>query len=65
MKTFYITVMDYCEGCIKTYEHDFPEDDQTDEVESWLNEHTDYKSSQCDFMFKDEPIEVIEGEVTE
>lgn len=65
MKTVYIAIMDYCTGCIKTYEHDFPENIQNEEIESWLSEHTDYKSSQCDFMFTDKPIEIIEGEATE
>ena len=42
MKKAYIVVMDFCSGCIKTYEHDFPEGAQNEDVENWLEEKTDF-----------------------
>lgn len=65
MKKAYIVVMDFCSGCIKTYEHDFPEGAQSEEVEGWLEEKTDFKASQCYYMCKWEPIEIIEGDVND
>ena len=65
MKKAYIVVMDFCSGCIKTYEHDFPEGTQNDEVEGWLEEKTENKNDQCYYMWKWEPIEIIEGDVND
>ena len=55
----YIAVMDYSSGCIKMYEEYFPKGSQNDDIEDWLYENTDYKSTQCYFMFDTEPIEII------
>lgn len=61
MKTIYIVVLDYCCGCIKTYEHDFPADVQNETIKSWLEEKTDFKDDQCYYMWDWEPIPTIEG----
>ena len=63
METVYIVVLDYCSACVKTYEQDFKNNWQCEDVEQWLCEHTDYKDSQCYYMASKEPIEVIEGDV--
>ncbi len=66
MKKAYIVVMDFCSGCIKTYEHDFPEGAQNEDVEGWLEEKTDFKSDQCYYMWDWNPIPFIEeGDVND
>lgn len=58
--TVHIAVLDYCSGCIKKYTHEFNIGWQTEDVETWLEDNTDYKDSQCYYMASKEPIEVIE-----
>lgn len=65
MKTAYIVVMDFCSSCIKTYEHDFPVGVQSEDVEGWLEEKTDFKSGQCYYMWNWNPIPFIEGDVND
>lgn len=63
MVTVNIAVMDYGIGCIKMYSVELKSDWQSDDVEEWLSEHTDYKDSQCYYMTSEEEIEVIYPEV--
>lgn len=65
MKKAYIVVMDFCSGCIKTYEQDFPEGAQNEDVESWLEEKTDFKNDQGYYMWDWNPIPFIEGDVND
>ena len=65
MKNAYIVVMDFCSGCIKTYEHDFPEGAQNEDVEGWLEKKTDFKNDQCYYMWDWNPIPIIEGDVND
>lgn len=48
----YIAVMDYRTASIKLYEA------ETDNVEQWLIEHTDYSASECYYMCSTSPINV-------
>ena len=63
--TVHIAVMDYSSGSIKMYKHNFKEGYDSDDVELWLSEHTDFKPSQCYFMFRSSEIYVEEPEVEE
>ena len=65
MKTAYIVVLDYCSGCVKTYEHDFPANAQNEDVKNWLKEKTDFKDDQCYYMWNWNPIDIIEGDVND
>ena len=53
-----IAVMDYCSGSIKMYSTSFPTGWQTEDVEKWLCDNTDYKDSQCYFMCSEDEIEI-------
>ena len=50
--------MDYCSGSIKMYSPDLRDEIQDEDVENWLYENTDYKPSQCDYMFSENEIGV-------
>lgn len=63
MVTVNIAVMDYCCGVIKMYSHEFKKGYQTEDVEEWLYEHTDYKESQCYYMCSEEEIEIVYPDV--
>ncbi len=59
----YIAVMDYCSAAIKLYKVKLPirpgnSTYDTDDVELWLEENTDYTESQCYYMSSADPIEV-------
>lgn len=55
--TIHIAVMDYCSGTIKMYSPDILEDDVQDEdVEHWLEDNTEFKPSQCCYMFSEKEI---------
>lgn len=56
--TIHIAVMDYSTGTIKMYSPDLRDEIQSEDVENWLHENTDYKESQCYFMFSEEEIEI-------
>ena len=56
--TIHIAVMDYCSGSIKMYSPELRDEIQDEDVENWLCENTDYKASQCDYMFSIKEIEV-------
>ena len=49
--TIHIAVMDYSTGTIKMYSPDLRDEIQSEDVENWLHENTDYKESQCNYMF--------------
>lgn len=53
-----IAVMDYCSGSIKMYSSSFPTGWQTEDVEKWLYDNTDYNDSQCYYMCSENEIEV-------
>ena len=63
--TVHIAVMDYGSGSIKLYKHNFKKDFDSDDIELYLSEHTDYKPEQCYFMFSSNEIYVEEPEVEE
>lgn len=48
----YVAVMDYRTGSIKLYEA------ETDDVEKWLLENTDYSEDECYYMCSTTPINV-------
>ena len=54
----YISVMDYCNGKIKMYTAQMSPDYQTDDIENWLNNNTDYNDSNCYYMCSTNEIEV-------
>jgi len=56
--TVHIAVMDYCSGSIKMYSPDLRDEVQAEDVENWLYKNTDYKDSQCYYMFSKDEIEV-------
>ena len=60
-----VAVMDYCCAAIKMYSIEMRKGWQSDEVESWLNEHTDYKDTQCYFMASEEGIDILYPDVEE
>ncbi len=53
-----IAVIDYRSGSIKMYSPDLRDEVQSEDVENWLYENTDYKDSQCYYMFSKDEIEV-------
>ena len=57
-KTIHIAIMDYFNGSIKLYKHEFPANAQDEEIEAWIEDNTDYKSSSCEYMFSKKPISV-------
>ena len=60
-KTVYIAVMNYRTGEILKYSADFSPDYQSEEVEYWLYENTDFSDSDCYYMTSNKPIPVIEA----
>lgn len=54
----HIAVMDYCSGSVKLYSPELRDEIQDENVEEWLYENTDYKSSTCDYMFSEDEIKV-------
>ena len=60
-----IAVMDYCSASIKMYSTTFPTGWQTEDVEEWLYDNTDYKDSQCYFMCSENVIEIEYPDVSE
>lgn len=58
MINVYISVMDYSDGKIKMYTAKMSPDYQTEDVEDWLNNNTDYNDSNCYYMFSSDEIEV-------
>ena len=56
--TIHIAVMDYCSSSIKMYSPDLRDKVQSEDVENWLFENTDYKDSQCYYMFSKDEIKV-------
>lgn len=58
MINVYIAVMDYSDGKVKMYTVQMAPDYQTEDVEDWLNNNTDYNDSNCYFMCSSNEIEV-------
>ena len=58
MINVYITVMDYSSSKIKMYTVQMAPDYQTEDVEDWLNNNTDYNDSNCYYMCSSDKIEV-------
>ena len=58
MINVYIAVMDYSDGKVKMYTVQMAPDYQTEDVEDWLNNNTDYNDSNCYYMFSSDEIEV-------
>ena len=56
--TVHIAVMDYSSGSIKMYSPELRDEVQSEDVEKWLYENTDYKDSQCYYMTSKDEIEV-------
>lgn len=54
----HIAVMDYCSGSIKMYSPDLRDEVQSEYVENWLYNNTDYKDNQCYYMFSKDEIKV-------
>ena len=54
----YISVMNYCDGKIKMYTTQMTPGYQTDDVEDWLYNNTDYNNSTCYYMCSSNKIEV-------
>ena len=58
MINVYIAVMDYRDCKIKMYTTQMSPDYQTEDVENWLNDNTDYNDSNCYYMCSSDKIEV-------
>ena len=58
MINVYIAVMDYRNCKIKMYTTQMSPDYQTEDVEDWLNNNTDYNDSTCYYMCSTDKIEV-------
>ena len=58
MINVYIAVMDYRDCKIKMYTTQMSPDYQTEDVEDWLNNNTDYSGSNCYYMCSSAKIEV-------
>ena len=58
MINVYIAVMDYRNSKIKMYTVQMSPDYQTEDVEDWLNDNTDYSDSSCYYMCSSDKIEV-------
>lgn len=58
MINVYIAVMDYRDCKIKMYTTQMSPDYQTEDVEDWLNNNTDYNDSNCYYMCSSDEIEV-------
>ena len=53
-----IAVMDYSDGKIKMYTAQMTPGYQTDDIENWLYDNTDYDDSTCYYMCSQNEIEV-------
>lgn len=58
MINVYIAVMDYRDCKIKMYTTQMSPDYQTEDVEDWLNDNTNYSDSNCYYMCSSDKIEV-------
>lgn len=58
MINVYIAVMDYRDCKIKMYTTQMSPDYQTEDVEDWLNDNTNYRDSNCYYMCSSDKIEV-------
>ena len=58
MINVYIAVMDYKDCKIKMYTTQMSPDYQTEDVEDWLNDNTNYSDSNCYYMCSTDKIEV-------
>lgn len=58
MINVYIAVMDYRDCKIKVYTAQMSPDYQTEDVEDWLNNNTNYSDSNCYYMCSSDKIEV-------
>lgn len=58
MINVYIAVMDYRDCKIKMYTTQMSPDYQTEDVEDWLNDNTNYSDSNCYYMCSTDKIEV-------
>ena len=58
MINVYIAVMDYRDCKIKMYTTQMSPDYQTEDVEDWLNNNTNYSDSNCYYMCSSDKIEV-------
>ena len=58
MINVYIAVMDYRDSTIKMYTAQMSPDYQTEDVEDWLNNNTNYSDSNCYYMCSTDKIEV-------
>ena len=58
MINVYIAVMDYRDSKIKMYTVQMAPDYQTEDVEDWLNNNTNYSDSNCYYMCSSDKIEV-------
>lgn len=58
MINVYIAVMDYSDCKIKMYTTQMSPDYQTEDVEDWLNSNTNYRDSNCYYMYSSDKIEV-------
>ena len=58
MINVYIAVMDYRDCKIKMYTVQMSPDYQTEDVEDWLNDNTNYSDSNCYYMCSTDKIEV-------
>ena len=58
MINVYIAVMDYRDCKIKMYTTQMSPDYQTEDIEDWLNDNTNYSDSSCYYMCSTDKIEV-------
>ena len=58
MINVYIAVMNYRDCKIKVYTAQISPDYQTEDVEDWLNNNTNYSDSNCYYMCSSDKIEV-------
>ena len=58
MINVYIAVMDYRDCKIKMYTTQMSPDYQTEDVEDWLNNNTNYSDSNCYYICSTDKIEV-------
>ena len=49
--TLHIVVLNYETGSVEFYHADFSADYQSEDVEAWLIDNTDYRASACYFMY--------------
>ena len=56
--TVHIAVLDYCSCSIKMYDVTLSSGWQTEDVEQWLLDNTEYKKDQCYYMCSEEEIKI-------